>query len=465
MTQVVTALTPEDDSRLAAGLEATPCLSVVRRCADVAELLSVCEAGVGNCAVVSAGLRGLDLSVVARLRAAGVLVVGACFPGDESAERRLRQLSVTAVLSVDASPSAVAAVIEEAPHTAVADVGGRGAILSGAPFLDAGSDSLSQGPEATETPGWRPAGAPDLEGGDTGTEPAEPEAGRVVAVWGPIGAPGRTTVAVSLAAELASRGVGVLLVDADTYGGCVAQTLGLLDEAPGLAAAARAADQGALDVVTLARLAPEVLSHLRVLTGIPRADRWPEISAEALERVLELGRTVAEVIVVDCGFCLEDDEELSYDTRAPRRNATTLATLAAADTVLAVGAADAVSLQRFVRGLQQLGTVPCAAPVPVVNRVRASSVGARPRESLAEVLQRFAGLEGLHLLPEDRDAVDGALLAGRAVVEHAPDSAFRRAVGDLATVLVPASRSRRGGSGPRRWRFPARTRGRGAVRV
>jgi len=36
--------------------------------------------------------------------------------------------------------------------------------------------------------------------------------------------------------------------------------------------------------------------------------------------------------VVDCGFSLEQDEELSFDTAAPRRNGATLATLLAADT-------------------------------------------------------------------------------------------------------------------------------------
>src|SRR3954447_4820088 len=53
--------------------------------------------------------------------------------------------------------------------------------------------------------------------------------GRVVAVWGPTGAPGRSTVAVALASELAQLGVSALLVDADVYGGVVAQLLGLLD--------------------------------------------------------------------------------------------------------------------------------------------------------------------------------------------------------------------------------------------
>ena len=44
----------------------------------------------------------------------------------------------------------------------------------------------------------------------------------LLAVWGPKGAPGRTTVAVNLAFEAAPLVGEVLLVDADTYGGAVA---------------------------------------------------------------------------------------------------------------------------------------------------------------------------------------------------------------------------------------------------
>ena len=44
----------------------------------------------------------------------------------------------------------------------------------------------------------------------------------------------------------------------------------------------------------------------------PKAERWPELRGAALERVLEVARSLAEVVVVDVGFCLEDDEELSY---------------------------------------------------------------------------------------------------------------------------------------------------------
>lgn len=493
MTDVVTALSPAWEGTIAGTLEGARGVTLARRCADVSELLSVAEAGVGQCAVVSADLRGLDLDVVARLRAAGLRVVGVLPGGDEPAERRLRQLSVRVILPVESSPESFAEAIagegggeEDRLERAVrADSADGGADRPGDHSAPAGGSGGKGGPvddgrvphgaadprPATDGnwaddwvvggPGWQPAGHVSLasSGGpatqnresdelgadaafdaDTaGADGAVPR-GRIIAVWGPTGSPGRTTVAVTLAAELASRGEGVLLADVDTYGGSVAQTLGLLDEAPGIAAACRSADQGTLDLPALARVAPEVTPGLRVLTGIPKAERWPEVRGAALERVLDLSRGLARFVVVDCGFSLEDDEELSYDTTAPRRNEATLTALAAADEVLAVGGADPVALQRFVRGLQEIGTVQSPVPTPVVNRVRASAVGSRPESRISESLARFAGLAHVHYLPDDQATVDGALLAGRTIIEHAPDSPLRVAVAALATSFVPATR-------------------------
>jgi Flp pilus assembly CpaE family ATPase len=153
------------------------------------------------------------------------------------------------------------------------------------------------------------------------------------------------------------------------------------------------------------------------------------------------------VTVVDVGFCLEQDEELSFDTAAPRRNGATLATLDAADTVLAVGAADPVGLQRLVRGLTQLReTVPGALPRVVLNRVRRGAVGSEPEAQLAEALQRYAGVRDLAYVPEDREALDAALLQARALHEVDRDSRARAALAGIAAALVgrPAPRRRRG---------------------
>ena len=70
--------------------------------------------------------------------------------------------------------------------------------------------------------------------GPTPVVEAPRERGITIAVWGPAGAPGRTTIAVTIASELAAAGLTVALGDVDTHGAAIAPTLGLLDEAPGL---------------------------------------------------------------------------------------------------------------------------------------------------------------------------------------------------------------------------------------
>ncbi len=322
MTSVLTAVTHRLEAEFVRVLEGATDVTLVRRCADVAELLSAGAAGVARVAVVSPDLRGLDRDALRHLAGHGVRVAGLVATGDDEGERRLRQLGVATILRPG----------EEATEVATALVALAGASTSGVLHEHA----TGTGPaSAVDLPA---AGPRDPDGADG--EPPVPTP--LTVVWGPTGAPGRTTVAVTLAAQLAAAGVRTLLVDLDTWGASVAQVLGLVDEAPGVAAAARASEQGTLDVPALARLAPEVVPGLRVLTGLPRADRWPELRSAAVEDVLRLARGVADHVVVDVGFAVEDDEELSYDTAAPRRNAATLTALEAADHLVVVGAADPV---------------------------------------------------------------------------------------------------------------------------
>jgi MinD-like ATPase involved in chromosome partitioning or flagellar assembly len=154
-----------------------------------------------------------------------------------------------------------------------------------------------------------------------------------------------------------------------------------------------------------------------------------------------VARTVADWTVVDCGFGIERDELLTYDTRAPQRNGATLSALAAADAVVVVGGADPVSLQRLVRSLDDLaeaGPAAGALRAVVVNRIRSSVVGPRPERAVREALARYAGVEDLHAVPDDR-AVDAALREGRALLEVSPGGAARRAVAGLAAHLRDAT--------------------------
>lgn len=402
-------------------------VSVVRRCVDLADLLSTAAGGTARAAILSADLRRLDRDALARLATAGVAVVALI--GDDDAERRLRQLGVRHIVAADAGPHAISEAVTEAVATELATE--RNAL------------ELGYADPRTALPQLTPDGGVD----ELLDEPSWD--GRVVAVWGPTGAPGRTSLAVTIATESARLGVNTLLADADVYGAVVAQTLGLLDESPGLAAAVRQANAGVLDVVALAKLARAVTPQLRVLTGIARADRWPELRPAGLTAVYALARRLATLTVVDCGFCLEQDEELSYDTAAPRRNGATLATLAEADQVLAVGAADPVGLQRLVRGLAELSEVlPDCRPHVVVNRLRGGPINGEPQAQIAQALSRYAGVENIVFVPHDQAGFDLAIAGGRSIGEVAPDSPARQALLPLVAQLtgVAVSARRRGRS-------------------
>ena len=282
--------------------------------------------------------------------------------------------------------------------------------------------------------------------------PATPEQparrGTVVAIWGPDGAPGRTSLAIALAAELADaaaqagatgRGATIALADADTHAAAIAPALGLLDEAPGFAAACRLAGTGALDIAQFERIAqPHRAGRggIQVLTGLGRASRWPELTAERVAGVLAAARDWADVTVVDVAASFEHDEELMTDLHAPRRNAATIEVLRSADRVVAIGAADPIGLSRFLRAHAELGELVDADRVlTVINKVRPSAIGLNAVAQVRQTLARFGGIEAAALVPWDPAAFDAALLTGRTLLDAAPRSHARAAIRELSALL------------------------------
>lgn len=388
--------------------------TVVRRCVDLADLMAAAGAGTpADAVVVAASLRHLDRDAVASLHRRGLRVVivadSVAGPGTGpagppgGAETRL---GADAVVAPD--PEDVLAAVR-------------------APSL-----SRAASPHDPETPG---ATVPCAEASVQG---------RLVAVWGPTGAPGRTTVAVTVADEVARLGLPAVLADADTYGASVAIRLGLLDDLSGLAAACRTAATGRLDRAGLARSAVSLDSGLRVLSGLPRSDRWSELRPAALDQVWAVARTSAAVTVVDCGFGLEQAAEAQFDPSVPLRDGATLATLAAADTVVCVGRTDPVGLVRLLRDLP---AVRSAAPTAELVGVLVAPGRDRPGDvdGARRLLAERAGLHDVVVVPEDRAAVASAHRAGRTLGEAAVGSPARLALSDLAARLagVTPRRSRR----------------------
>jgi Flp pilus assembly CpaE family ATPase len=379
------------------GLARSSSVAVSRRCVDLTDLLATASTGTARVAVLSPTLPGLDADSVATLRRLGLGLVLVAAPTDllEGDVERLRRLGIEHLLTVAEIGSlteSVLAASTDAPPDTPAD-----------PMADTA-----------------PRGA----------------AGRVVAVWGPTGAPGRTTVAIGIASAVAQAGHEVLLLDVDAYGGAVAQHLGVLDDASGLLAAVRAANTGQLDAERLAALALGVHDRLRVLTGLPRPDRWPEVRPVAFAELLDEAARGAPWSVLDLGFSLEAEPLDPFGSTAPQRNEMTLAALGRADEVVVVGAADPVSLARLARGLVELrALLPGVRPRVVVNRTR-SSLGWSERE-IQGMVEGFGTPLGVHFLPDDRAAADRALMTGRTLAESG-DSALRDAMTALAREVVGA---------------------------
>jgi Flp pilus assembly CpaE family ATPase len=187
-----------------------------------------------------------------------------------------------------------------------------------------------------------------------------------------------------------------------------------------------------------------------VLTGIGRPSRWPELSAQRVAATLEQCRSWVDFTVIDTGFSLEHDEEISSDLFAPRRNAASITALREADRVIAVGAADPVGLSRYLRAhVDLVETVAEGRVIVAMNKVRVSAIGLNPTGQVAQTLSRFGGISSAVMIPFDSAAMDAAILTGRTLADAAPRSAARVAIRELvtSTFLPPgaAEKSRRRG--------------------
>lgn len=367
-------------------------LQIIRRCVDAVDLLAAAAIDPTAQVVVSAELPRLTADAVDRMRV-DRRVVG--LAADDGSAAMLAALGVEPVLRVGASTDAtlrlLAATVDQAE-----------------PDLDV---------------------APEARLDEEGQGPTEP--GQLVAVWGPQGAPGRTTMAIGLAEALAEAGRRTLLVDADTYAPSVTMALGVVEEASGLIVACRHAESGSAAQAAWASATRRLRGQLHLLGGLPGPDRWPDLRSGALERVWAAARESFDAVVVDVGFCVEQDAEVAAWGR--RRNAAALTALAAADQVVAVADGSGPGAARLCAAWAGMQSATGGRPVRVV-RNRSDGRGREWARTLAA-----AGVQApVHAVPRDDRALAAAWRAGRTLGECAPRSRIRRALTGLAADVLTA---------------------------
>lgn len=373
-------------------------LRIVRRCVDAIDLYAAAAADPGPAVIVSPGLPRLGPDLVDRLGTSrsGPVIGLVDDPADAD---RLRALGVEAVISTGATA-------QDTARSLLAAVMGEGAGVWPTRIWE-----TDEPVAAIESP---------------------PRGGRVVAVWGPAGAPGRTTVAVGLAESIADSGHSVCLVDADTYGPSIALALGLIEESSGLVVACRLADNGTLSAPTMRSTACRVRGTWYALGGIGRPDRWPELRPGALDRVWEACRAAFDVTIVDVGFCLEDDTSGAWSRR---RNATAVSAMAAADEVVAVAQSSALGAARLAAAWPLLvESVPFGRLRVVENR--APGRARRRREGWGRAVADLGVAAPQHVVPDDERAARACWGAARSLREGARRSALRRSLSDVAAAVM-----------------------------
>ena len=251
--------------------------------------------------------------------------------------------------------------------------------------------------------------------------------GRVIAVWGPKGAPGRSTVASELASEMAAVDARTALVDGDTYGGDLAQMLAVVEELPTIVWAAQAASEDRLDETALSAMLRRAGAGGPVLLpGINRSELWTDITKYGWSRLLETLESCFTFTVVDVGFGLEFDERLQHDRDRLARH-----TVVSADHVVAVCRADPVGIKTFLWSYERLRELREPDDVfVVVNRVSPGDV-----DEVRYVLKKHLGKKPIVCLPERRSDARAAIERGVTIREVRPAGEFTSGMRDLASAL------------------------------
>lgn len=235
-----------------------------------------------------------------------------------------------------------------------------------------------------------------------GQAPLTGSNGQIIAVWGPAGSPGRSTVALCLAATLARRSDRVMLVDGDSYAPSLAPLLGLHQRQSGVVAMSRHARVSGLEPSALEDCVVRYElgnAGFGVVTGLSNPAQYVDCGSLAWAGTLGALRDAGYTLVVDLAPPLL---QLPGETiGGPQRNALSIATLELADKVVVVANPTPLSVLRLSRDWPRITELAHNASLEVcLNNAPSHSQSAV--DDSAHALWQFTGHDEANVFPRDR---------------------------------------------------------------
>lgn len=269
----------------------------------------------------------------------------------------------------------------------------------------------------------------------------------VIAIWGPSGSPGKSTVAANIATELSLSGQKVLLIDLDTLAPSLALGLGLVDTPAGLSACLRLVEQGRFSIDEYHRLTIAIAlgrHELRFMPGLSAPHRWPEVSPERFAKLLESVSGLVDLVVVDLAQATQFKSQIFHPSTSmnmdPDRDDLLKEVLLRADKLVMLTGADPIAAQRFMQSQEYLSEVaPNRDQYVVVNRFRTGALGANAKEELEQTFLALTKLRIDGFIPEDRENIDKAMLNGLPLALLKRSSPARQAIADLTKQILISS--------------------------
>ncbi|MEN9989674.1 MAG: hypothetical protein RL508_653 [Actinomycetota bacterium] len=238
------------------------------------------------------------------------------------------------------------------------------------------------------------------------------------------GGAGKSTLAANLAFELAAAGHRVCLIDLDTQWPSQHRYFGLPQQQAAVLAGMRLLEQERLDYSALGNLTVRLLSKgaaVDFLSGYGLNVDTANVNWKLLETFIEFLSLSYSHIVLDLAAGVNAEAQVLASKLATQR--------------LLVLHPDSVSVARFLDAEARITSLGGAPISLVINRLRASVLGARPDWQVRQVLRERTQLQIQAMIPED-EMFDEALQRGLPLRQLSGKSKALAAIGELAGRLA-----------------------------